>query len=147
MYPKLGFLTHEISYLIRKRFNKEVENLGFTHSQWRALVHLSENENCRQVDLAEILEVKPITLAKQIDLLEASGLVMRNKDKEDRRAYRLALTSKAKPVMNKLCEIASSVENQVLNGLTVAEETSLIQLLEAIKNNMTARAFVVNKAK
>jgi hypothetical protein len=49
--------------------------------------------------------------------------------------------------MNKLCEIASSVENQVLNGLTVAEETSLIQLLEAIKNNMTARAFVVNKAK
>ena len=140
MYPKLGFLTYEISYLIRKRFNKEVENLGFTHSQWRALVHLSENENCRQVDLAEILEVKPITLAKQIDLLEASGLVMRKKDKEDRRAYRLALTAKAKPVMNKLCEIASSVEKQVLNGLTVAEEASLIQLLEAIKNNMTERA-------
>ena len=73
-------------------------------------------------------------------MLEASGLVIRNKDKEDRRAYRLALTSKAKPVMNKLCEIASSVEKQVLNGLTVAEEASLIQLLEAIKNNMTERA-------
>ncbi len=137
MYPKLGFLTYEISHLMRRRFNKEVENLGFTHSQWRALVHLSENENCRQVDLAEILEVQPITLAKQIDILEASGLVQRKKDKEDRRAYRLALTSKAKPVMSKLCEIANAVEDQVLSGLTGSEEASLIQLLEHLKNNIS----------
>ncbi len=133
MYSKFGFLTYEISHLIRHRFNKEAEQLGLTHSQWRALVHLSENENCRQVDLAESLEVKPITLARQIDLLEESGLVKRNKDKEDRRAYRLEITAKALPIMDKLWHIADTVEEQILKSLSPQEQGALMQLLERIK--------------
>ena len=133
MYPKFGFLTYEISHLIRQRFNKEAENLGFTHAQWRVLVHLSENENCRQIDLAQILEVKPITLVKQIDSLEELGLVRRNKDKDDRRVYRLEITPKAAPIMNKLWKIADAVEAHVLNTLTTQEQGALVMLLERIK--------------
>lgn len=77
MHSKFGFLSYEISHIIRQRFNKEAENSGLTHAQWRALVHLSNNENCRQIDLAEILEINPITLTRQIDLLEEAGLVRR----------------------------------------------------------------------
>jgi len=102
MHSKFGFLSYEISHIIRQRFNKEAENIGLTHAQWRALVHLSNNENCRQIDLAEILEIKPITLVRQIDLLEEAGLVRRNKDSEDRRAYRLELMPKAHTVMQQL---------------------------------------------
>ena len=138
MHSKFGFLTYEISHVIRQRFNKEAENIGFTHSQWRALVHLSENENCRQVDLAEILEIKPITLARQIDLLEESGLVRRNKDSDDRRAYRLELLPKALPIMQELWIIADSVESQVMDVLTMQESESLVKLLELIKTNITA---------
>ncbi len=136
MHSKFGFLTYEISHVIRQRFNKEAENIGFTHAQWRALVHLSENENCRQIDLAEILEIKPITLARQIDLLEESGLVRRNKDTDDRRAYRLEITSKALPIMQELWKIADAVEDQVLNVLTPQEQETLIKLLDRIKNNI-----------
>ena len=138
MHSKFGFLTYEISHVIRQRFNKEAENIGFTHSQWRALVHLSENENCRQVDLAEILEIKPITLARQIDLLEESGLVRRNKDTDDRRAYRLELLPKARPIIQELWKIADSVESQVMDVLTTQETESLVKLLELIKYNITA---------
>lgn len=136
MHSKFGFLTYEISHIIRQRFNKEAENIGFTHSQWRALVHLSENENCRQVDLAEILEIKPITLARQIDLLEESGLVRRNKDTDDRRAYRLELLPKALPIMQELWEIADAVEAEVLKTLTQQEQKQMTALLERIKTSM-----------
>ena len=138
MHSKFGFLSYEISHVIRQRFNKEAEHIGFTHAQWRALVHLSENENCRQIDLAEILEIKPITLARQIDLLEESGLVRRNKDSEDRRAYRLELTPKAPPIMQELWTIADAVEAQVLNALTGQEQELLTTLLERIKNGISA---------
>lgn len=137
MHSKFGFLSYEISHVIRQRFNKEMENRGFTHSQWRALVHLSENENCRQIDLAELLEVKPITLARQIDLLEESGLVRRKKDSEDRRAYRLELTSKASPIMQELWEIADAIEDEVLGVLTAQEGESLINMLKRIKSNLS----------
>ncbi|MGZ8923145.1 MAG: MarR family winged helix-turn-helix transcriptional regulator [Methylosarcina sp.] len=133
MHSKFGFLSYEISHIIRQRFNKEAEHIGFTHAQWRALVHLSENENCRQIDLAEILEIKPITLARQIDLLEEAGLVRRNKDSDDRRAYRLELTPKAQPIMQELWKIADGVEAEVLKALSLAERKTMIALLERIK--------------
>jgi len=133
MHSKFGFLSYEISHIIRQRFNKQAENIGLTHAQWRALVHLSNNENCRQIDLADILEIKPITLARQIDLLEDAGLVRRNKDSEDRRAYRLELLPKARTVMQELWDIADAVEAQVLQSLTAQEQELLTMLLERIK--------------
>lgn len=137
MHSKFGFFSYEISHIIRQRFNKEAEHIGFTHAQWRALVHLSENENCRQIDLAEILEIKPITLARQIDLLEEAGLVRRNKDSEDRRAYRLELTAKALPIMQQLWEIADGVEAEVLKALSLEERKAMVSLLERIKISLT----------
>ncbi|MDP1773963.1 MAG: MarR family transcriptional regulator [Methylobacter sp.] len=136
MHSKFGFLSYEISHIIRQRFNKEAENIGLTHAQWRALVHLSNNENCRQIDLAEILEIKPITLVRQIDLLEEAGLVRRNKDSEDRRAYRLELMPKAHAVMQELWEIADAVEAQVLKTLTQQEQKQMTDLLDRIKTSM-----------
>ncbi|MFU8790170.1 MAG: MarR family winged helix-turn-helix transcriptional regulator [Methylobacter sp.] len=140
MHSKFGFLSYEISHIIRQRFNKKAEHIGFTHSQWRALMHLSENENCRQIDLAEILEIKPITLARQIDLLEASGLVRRNKDAGDRRAYRLEVTDKARVVMQELWTTADAVEAKVLAPLTAEERCLVVSLLERIKAGIAESA-------
>jgi MarR family transcriptional regulator, transcriptional regulator for hemolysin len=137
VHSKFGFLSYEISHIIRQRFNKAAESIGFTHAQWRALVHLSENENCRQIDLADILEIKPITLVKQIDLLEESGMVVRNKDIDDRRAYRLAITDKARAIMQELWEIADAVESEVLAALSEEERRLMTALLDRVKTSLT----------
>jgi len=139
MHSKFGFLSYEISHIIRQRFNKNAESFGLTHAQWRALVHLSENKNCRQVDLAEILEVKPITLARQIDLLETAGLVRRNKDRDDRRAYRLELMPKALPIMAALWQITDAIEDEILAILSTEDKNFLINSLENIKNNLSEK--------
>lgn len=137
MHSKFGFLCYEISHIIRQRFNKAAEPLGFTHAQWRAMVHLSENQNCRQIDLAEILEIKPITLVKQIDLLEESGMVVRNKDMDDRRAYRLSITDKAHTVMEQLWKVADAVEVEVLAALSDDERVLMTSLLDRIKSSVS----------
>jgi DNA-binding MarR family transcriptional regulator len=136
VHSKFGFLSYEISHIIRQRFNKAAEAIGFTHAQWRALVHLSENQNCRQIDLADILEIKPITLVKQIDLLEESGMVVRNKDVDDRRAYRLSITDKAHAVMQELWKIADAVENEVLAALSADERRLITDFLDRVKNSL-----------
>ncbi len=133
MHFRFGFLSYEISHVIRQRFNKNAESIGITHSQWRVLVHLSENPNCRQVDLAEILDVKPITLVKQLDQLEALSLVSRLKDSDDRRAYRLELTENALPVMQKLWDIADQVEAEVFGVLSPDEQALVTRLLCRVK--------------
>ncbi|OQW79199.1 MAG: hypothetical protein BVN35_02310 [Proteobacteria bacterium ST_bin11] len=67
--------------------------MGLTPSQWRASALLPENENCRQIDLADILKIKPITLVNQFDLLKASGMAVRNNELGDRRACRLSIAT------------------------------------------------------
>ncbi|WP_020482815.1 MarR family winged helix-turn-helix transcriptional regulator [Methylomonas sp. MK1] len=138
MHSKFGFLSYEISHIIRQRFNKAAEPIGLTHAQWRALVHLSENQNCRQIDLAEILEIKPITLVKQIDLLEESGMVVRNKDTDDRRAYRLSITDKAVAIIQELWKIADAVESEVLATLSEEERRLMTALLDRVKSSIAS---------
>ncbi len=134
IYSQFGFLSYEISHAIRQRFNKQAASIGVTHSQWRVLVHLSENENCRQINLAETLNVKPITLARQVDLLEQLSLVKRLNDKDDSLLFRLKLTIKAKSIMQELWKIADSIEHDICNMLADEEKAVLSKLFITLKN-------------
>ena len=94
----LGFLLADVSRLMRRAFQQRLEGSSLTLAQARALIYVSRNEGVRQVDLADLLEVQPITLARLIDQLAGDGLVERRSDPADRRAYHIFLTPAAAPL-------------------------------------------------
>ena len=83
-----GFLLHDVSRLLRTSFDRHARTIGLTRAQWRVLAHLSRNEGIKQVGLADILEIQPITLARLLDRLGADGWVERRPDPSDRRVKR-----------------------------------------------------------
>src|SRR5207237_4472081 len=91
----LGFLSHGIARLIRKRFDQRARGLGLTRAQWQVLAHLARHEGINQAGLAEILEIEPITLGRLIDRMEEAGWVERRQHPSDRRARQLYLTAQA----------------------------------------------------
>jgi DNA-binding MarR family transcriptional regulator len=93
----LGYLLNDVARLIRQEFHKRIASSNFTQAQARVLVHVSRNEGIRQVALAELLEIQPITLARMIDQLQQHGLIERRTSPSDRRAYELYLTPAAAP--------------------------------------------------
>ena len=131
-----GFLMHDVSRLMRKSFDRRASAIGLTRSQWRVLAHLSRNEGVKQAGLAEILEIKPITLARLLDRLGANGWVERRPDPNDKRARRLFLTDKARPILIELREVALSVREEALSGFDAAEQDRLIDQLRAVKENL-----------
>ena len=131
-----GFLMHDVSRLLRKSFDRRASAIGLTRSQWRVLAHLSRNEGVKQAGLAEILEIKPITLARLLDRLGANGWVERRPDPNDKRARRLFLTDKARPILVELREVALSVREEALSGFDAAEQDRLIDQLRAVKENL-----------
>lgn len=131
-----GFLMHDVSRLMRKSFDRRASAIGLTRSQWRVLAHLSRNEGVKQAGLAEILEIKPITLARLLDRLGANGWVERRPDPNDKRARRLFLTDKARPILVELREVALSVREEALSGFDAAEQDRLIDQLRAVKENL-----------
>src|SRR5437588_6804498 len=93
----------ETARLIRREANKRAAVLGSTKAQWRVLARLrNAGDGVRQIELAEALDVEPITLCRMIDRLEESGFVERRRDDHDRRAWRIHLTPAAGPVLTKL---------------------------------------------
>ena len=131
-----GFLMHDVSRLLRKSFDRHAKTIGLTRAQWRVLAHLSRNEGIKQAGLAEILEIKPITLARLLDRLGADGWVERRPDPHDKRARRLFLTDKGRPILVELRVVALAVREEALSGLSAREQDQLIDQLVVVKENL-----------
>ena len=82
-----AFEISDTARLIRREANRRVAFLGATRAQWRVLKWLAHTGgNLRQIELADALDVEPISLCRMIDRLEEAGLVERRRDETDRRA-------------------------------------------------------------
>lgn len=134
----VGFLLHDVSRRLRKRFDRRARALGLTRAQWRVLVHLAPRQGINQSSLAEILEVESITLGRHVDRLEETGWVERRSDPDDRRAWRLHLTGKARPMLEQMEALAVKTQEEAMAGLSPEDRDHLLGLLLSMKRNMTA---------
>ena len=88
-----------LARLIRTEADKRARAHGMTRAQWTILLNLERQPALLQKELAEVLEVEPITVARLVDRLEARGMVERRADPTDRRCWRLHLTDQSRPLM------------------------------------------------
>ena len=137
--PVFGFLVHDISRMLRKRFDRRARDIGLTKSQWIVLAHLARHEGIHQGGLADILELEPATLARHLDRLEDTGWIERRPDPSDRRAWRLHLTGKATPVLEKMGDLVEIITQEALAGLSREERERLQAQLLTIRANLTDR--------
>ena len=129
----LGFLMYEVLRLLRRNLDRRMR---LTQAQWRALAFLSWNEGINQAGLADMLEIRPITMARLIDRLETDGWVERRRDPGDRRAVCLHLTPKAGPLLEEIYEYANETRELALAGLPAAARAQLIDTLSTMKSNL-----------
>lgn len=137
MAENVGFLMGDVSRLMRRRFDERARKSGATGPQWRTLKMLERHEGLNQGQLAELLEVEPITCCRMIDRLEEAELVERRRDPADRRAWRIYLTDKARPVLAELHDVAGEMIEAALYGLSQAERDALTAALNTIRSNIT----------
>src|SRR5690348_18471081 len=71
----IPFEIGETAHALRKAFDRLAVGLGVTRAQWKVLFKLSRKPGLRQVELADMLELEPITLCRIVDRLEEAGLV------------------------------------------------------------------------
>src|SRR4030095_4096474 len=101
----LPFEIGETAHALRKAFDRLAVGLGVTRAQWKVLFKLTRHPGLRQGELADSLDLEPITLCRIVDRLEEAGLVERARDPEDRRAWRLHVTQQAQLVVHKLTRV------------------------------------------
>jgi MarR family transcriptional regulator for hemolysin len=135
----LGFLLSDTARLLRRRFEQRARALGLTRAQWQVLAHLARNEGIRQVGLADLLDVEPITLCRILDRMEEGGWVERRPDPTDRRARLLFMTDKARPILAKMRALADDIYAEALEGLPPSTREQLIAGLQHLRANLSER--------
>ena len=124
-----GFLVNDVARLFGRRFDHNGRRLGLTRAQCRTLGYLARNEGINQAGMADLLEIRPMTLVRQIDRMEEAGWIERRADPTDRRARRLFLTAKARPILGRIWNVANETRDEALALLSPGEADSLIDLL------------------
>jgi MarR family transcriptional regulator for hemolysin len=133
----LPFEIAETAHTLRRSFDRRVSPLGVTRAQWRALAWLSRAPGLRQVELADHLDIEPITLCRIVDRLEESGLVERRRDPEDRRAWRLHLTPKGEPLVRELRTLAAQMAQEAFSGVSPEAIETLRDALARVRDNIS----------
>ena len=137
MQDFLGYLISDTGRMIRKAFDERARGMGVTRQQWRVLLLLRRHPGIKQAPMAELLEVEPISLSRMIDRLQDAGFVERRADPNDRRAWCLYLTDKAEPVLARIRHVADDLHIQMLEGLTQEQLSTMRNLLEQIRTNLS----------
>jgi len=100
------------------------------------LARLDRFEGLKQAELADMLDLQPISLTRLLDGLSTNGLIERRPDPEDRRAKRLYLTPAARPLLEQLSILGEELTETAFAGLDEAAEAVLLQRLSAVKENL-----------
>jgi len=132
------FEIAETAHALRRSFDRRAATLGVTRAQWKVLFRLSRQPGLRQVELADKLDVEPITLSRIIDRLADAGLVERTPDPADRRAWRLKVTETAQPLIAKLRTLADGLIDDAFKGLSGEELDLMRRNLAQIRENLAA---------
>jgi MarR family transcriptional regulator for hemolysin len=140
-----ALLVWDVGRLLRKAVDERAGDVGLTSAQWHVLSTLARCEKLNQAapnqaSLADLLEIEPITLSRQIDRLTAAGMIERLADPADRRAHLLRVTEKAWPLLLKFKEIAAVFLREAMAGVTAAETERMIASLDRIRANLTGKA-------
>ncbi len=135
-----GFLIADVLRLIRRSFRLRLRGTGMTLAQARTLIYVARNEGIRQVEIAELLEVQPITLARLIDHLSERGLVERRPDPTDRRAHQLFLTPAAAPHLVEINRVIATIRADSLQGLAEDEAELALSALRKMRANLSPQA-------
>jgi len=134
-----GFLVNDVARLFGRRFSHNGRRLGLTRAQCRTLGYLARNEGLNQAGLADLLEIRPMTLVRQIDRMEEAGWIERRPDPADRRARRLYLTAKARPILGRIWSVANETRDEALVRLSPGEADTLTGLLHRVHAALSER--------
>jgi MarR family transcriptional regulator for hemolysin len=100
------------------------------------LVRVDRSEGLNQSELAEVLDLQPITLTRLLDKLCDSGLIERRPDPADRRAKRLFLTAAARPLLERLSILGEETVAGVLAGVERESIQQMVSELGVVKENL-----------
>ncbi len=133
---EFAFTLNDVARMLRTYADQKAAQFGITRAQWAVLVRLDRSQGLKQSELAEMLDLQPISLTRLLDKLAECGLIERRADPIDRRAKRLFLTPAAHPLIEKLGDLGEDLMATALRGVAPESVEQMVEYLDVVKENL-----------
>ncbi len=131
-------LIAQLARGMRRRLEQAVAPLGLRPRQLLALHHLREHGPSAQQTLIEVLRLDPSNLVAVLNELEDAGLIVRRRDRSDRRRGIIELSRQGGRLLEKVDRAVHEIDDEILAALTVDERATLGRLLGRAAEGATA---------
>ena len=133
---EFAFTINDVARMLKTYADHRAAQFGITRAQWAVLARLDRFEGLKQSELADMLDLQPISLTRLLDRLCGCGLIERRSDPGDRRAKRLFLTPTARPLLERLGDLGEDMMTNALAGLEANNVEQMVAQLAIVKENL-----------
>lgn len=120
-------------------FNGQFKQFGIGGAQIRPLLYILKHPGVRQDDISKVFSKDKGTVARATKKLEEVDLVYREKDIEDKRAYKLFPTENALNQQDIISSILKGWSDTLTQGFTEQEQDQLLEYLKRMADNVNIR--------
>ncbi|MDO8991283.1 MAG: MarR family transcriptional regulator [Sideroxyarcus sp.] len=127
---------HLVAHAWRNELDRRLRPLGFSHSRWLLLLHLSRHDGCTHCELAQHMGIEAATLVKQVDHMEQEGLLKRCGSETDRRVKHLQLSASGKKAVERIRSAAAQLRLEILAGTSKEHIGIAIGVMQNIRDQL-----------
>lgn len=137
---QFGWTLHDVFRLFQRAWHRRLKasGTGISPAQSRVLAELHRQGGLTQTALAEEVEMERAPLGRLLDRMEELCFIIRQPDPADRRVRRVYPTGTAENLAEPMWGAAQGMFEIALEGLTAEERSTLMYLLERLKQNLLA---------
>ena len=131
-----GHLIRRLNQRSTARFQHQLRAAGhdITPVQFAALTTLVENPGLDQATLAGLIAYDRATIGGVVKRLEQKGLIQRQTNTDDRRAFRLFVAPKGRAVLKSITPLVAALQTDILSNLSDSERRIFMSLVHKALN-------------
>lgn len=130
----LLFTAGSLGRLVRRIVDRNLKSIGLTSAQIRVLLYIAKRDSAHQKKIEDGLLLTRATVSAMVDTLESMGLIVRKKDSDDARAWRIVITERGLEKIEEAKVSTEMVENTMLSVLSENERDMYMDITKKLRN-------------
>src|SRR6202167_3727188 len=123
-----GYLLTALGQSFKEQAVARAEQAGFELYDYTLLAILDEGARATQGTIAEAMMLDPSRLVALLDSLEERGLVIRQRDPQDRRRHVVSITEAGRVALEREREVLHELEDEFFAPLDAASRATLFPM-------------------
>jgi MarR family transcriptional regulator, transcriptional regulator for hemolysin len=132
----VGLQVTRTAKVLSRAFDDALVDAGGSTPVWLVLMSLKAGRQSMQRELADAVGIEGPTLTHHLNRMEATGLVTRRRDPDNRRVHLVELTTEGEAMFRRLLDAVTAFDRRLRAGFTAKELALFSAVLERLRANV-----------